>query len=338
MLFLMPFVVGCFLVCTIYGVRAFSRHFLEENRGRLQKAREDHEQMIQERENVLKEKKRREREAIEIFTLYEMTREIAKKFKEEEAFEVFNAKLKDNVSFKECRFVSGAVIPQDPGNDDKNNFIFELRSKREKIGYLVIEELLPEDRDKVNILAHQFALALRRVKLYRDIEELAITDSLTGVYTRRYFAERFEEEFKRSANRKINLSFLMIDADHFKDFNDHYGHLVGDEILRSIAGIIKGSIREIDFLGRYGGEEFCVVLPDTAKQGAILAAERMRVAVEERPIKAYDVSVNVTVSAGIATFPFDGKTAMEIVDKADWALYRAKKEGRNRVCAFGVYE
>ena len=188
------------------------------------------------------------------------------------------------------------------------------------------------------ILGHQFALALRRVKLYEEIEELAVTDSLTGVHTRRYFIERFEEELKRSITRKIDLSLLMIDVDYFKTFNDKYGHLTGDQILHGVGKVIKDHIREIDIVGRFGGEEFCVVLPVTDRYGANFAAERIRSAVETTAIKAYDTTVRVTVSIGIATFPADGKTSAEVIDKADWALYRAKKKGRNCICAFGVYE
>ena len=130
----------------------------------------------------------------------------------------------------------------------------------------------------------------------------------------------------------------MIDVDFFKTFNDKYGHLVGDQILREIGTIIKANIREIDIAGRYGGEEFCVVLPDTDVPGAQLAAERIRKSTEETEIKAYDTTVKVTISIGMATFPADGHLMDELIDKADWALYRAKKLGRNKICAFGIYK
>ena len=130
----------------------------------------------------------------------------------------------------------------------------------------------------------------------------------------------------------------MVDIDFFKTYNDKYGHLTGDQILREIAGIIKDNIREIDIIGRYGGEEFCVVLPDTDNGGAGYVAERIRSAVEEATIKAYDTTVKATVSLGIAVYPQDGKEMTELIDKADWALYRAKKQGRNQICAFGKYD
>ena len=187
-------------------------------------------------------------------------------------------------------------------------------------------------------MAHQFALALRRLKLYKDIETLAITDGLTGAYTRRYFIERFDEEIKRASLRKSNLSLLMIDADHFKMINDQHGHLAGDQVLKEISNIIQENVREIDIVGRFGGEEFCVVLPDTDMGGARLVAERIRKSAEKRLIKAYDSALRVTLSIGLAIYPSDGKLLEELMDKADWALYRAKSQGRNCVVAFGLYQ
>jgi diguanylate cyclase (GGDEF)-like protein len=196
----------------------------------------------------------------------------------------------------------------------------------------------PKDNEKFTILAHQFALALRRLKLYKDIETLALTDGLTGVYTRRYFIERFDEEVKRSSLHKTSLSFLMIDADHFKMVNDQHGHLTGDLVLKEISNIIQENVREIDIVGRFGGEEFCVVLPDTEMEGARVVAERIRKSAEKRSIKAYDNTLHVTLSIGIAVYPSDGKFVEELMDKADWALYRAKSQGRNCVVAFGLYK
>jgi len=106
--------------------------------------------------------------------------------------------------------------------------------------------------------------------------------------------------------------------------------------LCEIARIIRDNIREIDSVGRYGGEEFCVVLPDTDKEGARYVAERIRESVEKTSIKAYDTRVKATISIGVATFPDDAKKSSELIDKADWALYRAKKLGRNKVCILGI--
>ncbi len=272
-------------------------------------------------------------EANEIFVLYELMKDITKSISQQEAFNIFKQKLKEHVRFRECRF-----IPSPEGKSEdykgKGEFVFPLRARDEYFGKLFIRGASPEDEDKIVILANQFALALRRVSLYQKIERVAITDSLTGVNTRRYALARFKEEIKRSGMRRIKLSFLMIDIDHFKKCNDKYGHLTGDKILREVGSIIKTNIREIDIAGRYGGEEFCIILPDTDKQGAIYVAERIRKAVEASEIRAYDTVVRVTLSIGISTFPYDGKEEETLIDKADWALYRAKKLGRNRVCVF----
>jgi len=129
----------------------------------------------------------------------------------------------------------------------------------------------------------------------------------------------------------------MIDVDYFKGFNDKHGHLVGDQVLRSISLLVEENIREIDYVGRYGGEEFCAVLPDTDPEGSFFVAERIRKAIEDTGVDAYDAKLKVTVSIGIANFPFDAKKSLDLIEKADWALYRSKKRGRNCVTPFGGY-
>ena len=215
----------------------------------------------------------------------------------------------------------------------KDYFIFPLQGKRRRIGCLVIKGLTEGNKEKFTILASQFALALWRVKLYGEIEKVSITDSLTEVYTRRYALGRFQEEIKRAGMRHTQLSFLMIDVDLFKDFNDKYGHLTGDQILREVGILIKENIREIDIAGRYGGEEFCVILPDTDRQGVLYAAERIRQAVEKAVIRAYDAEVQITLSIGVSTYPHNAEAIEGLIEKADSALYTAKRDGRNRVCS-----
>ena len=294
--------------------------------------------IIEQKDKAQAEKAKLEREAMQIFTLYDMTKEITRHSNEQEAFNIFLRKLKENVIIEDCQLVQdigegfkGGVLPSEYA-------VFVLKSKEKKLGVLLYKGLEPKDKEKFAILAHQFALALRRLKLYKDIETLAITDGLTGVYTRRYFIERFDEEIKRSALRKSSLSFLMIDADHFKMINDQHGHLTGDQVLKEISNIIQENVREIDIVGRFGGEEFCVVLPDTDLEGARVVAERIRKSAEKRLIKAYDNTLRVTLSIGMAIYPSDGKLLEELMDKADWALYRAKSQGRNCVVAFGLYQ
>jgi diguanylate cyclase (GGDEF)-like protein len=226
------------------------------------RAKNVYQEFIEHKTRAIAEKNRLEKESAQIFTLYEMTKDITKNFNEAEAFKTFLKKLKENIQFEDCRILDVSLEKLKEIRSAKDYTIFPLRSKERKLGYLIYKGVAEENREKFAILAHQFALALRRIKLYQDIERLAITDSLTEVHTRRYFLERFEEEIGRAALRKTPLSILMLDVDHFKNFNDLYGHLTGDRILKTIGQIIKDNIREIDIAGRFGGEEFCVVLPD----------------------------------------------------------------------------
>lgn len=304
----------------------------------IQKKRDIYEEKLIRKKDLVREKLDLEEETLKIFTLYEMTREITRSLSDEEAFEIFKSKLQKHVQFSECRIYEAHDIEVKSLTDAPDFLLFTLQSKSKQMGYLSFKGIKATDREKVMILGHQFALALRRVKLYEEIERIAITDSLTGLFTRRYAFGRFQEEMHRSKDKKYKLSILMIDVDFFKKFNDNFGHLTGDQVLREISNIVRQNIREIDIPGRYGGEEFFIILPDTDRDGALYAAERIRKATEETLIKAYDATIKATVSVGIATYPQDGTTAEELIDKADWALYRSKKLGRNRVSSFGVYD
>ena len=308
----------------------FGRQLKEEEKTRHEILKQSLERFVTEKSTLEEKKKDLADEAFKIFTLYEMTKEITRQVSEEEAFEIFKRHLSQHVILKDCRFLE--PLSTDVKGMSADHFIFTLQDKRGKIGFLAIEGLDENDQEKVVILGHQFALALRRVNLYREIEKIAITDSLTDVHTRRHLMERLQEELSRSKARKIKMSVLMIDVDHFKSFNDQYGHLTGDQILRKMAQILKENIREIDIAGRFGGEEFCVLLPDTDRDGAQYAAERIRQATEKTAIEAYDNTVKATVSIGLATFPKDGQNIDELIEKADQALYQAKQSGRNRVC------
>jgi len=203
-------------------------------------------------------------------------------------------------------------------------------------GILMLEDL---DEDKTD-LAHTFAgflaLTLRKIKLYARVQELAITDELTQVFVRRHFHDVYQDELNRAKDKNEEACFLMLDLDKFKNCNDTFGHLVGDVILRETAKIIKQSIREIDIVGRYGGEEFCVFLPQTELENGIDVAERIRKSVEKYIFHAYDETLRITVSIGISSFPHDAYDSLELVEKADLALYYAKRKGRNRVIAYST--
>ncbi len=206
-----------------------------------------------------------------------------------------------------------------------------LVSEEKIVGILYIENISKIYFENFMILSSQFAIELQKVILYKKVQEMAITDSLTEVSTRRYFLESFRGEIRRSMRRKSSMSFLMIDLDYFKEKNDKFGHLVGDVILREIAKILKSNLREIDMIGRYGGEEFSVVLAGIDRVGAFQVAERLRSSIEHSVFKAYDEKVSSTISIGIASFPEDGVDENTLIESADRALYKAKEDGRNRV-------
>lgn len=199
-------------------------------------------------------------------------------------------------------------------------------------GVLYIENIHGTHFENFIILAAQFAIQFQKVILYKKVQEMSITDSLTEISTRRYFLERFLEEIRRSMRHKSNLAFLMLDLDHFKEKNDRFGHLVGDVILKEVAVILKSDLREIDIIGRYGGEEFSIVLAGTGREGAFQVAERIRQSTEGAVFKAYDEAVSTTVSIGVSVFPDDGVDREALIETADKALYKAKETGRNRVC------
>ena len=285
---------------------------------------------------VLKEKQikednlKKEEEVIKIMNLYEMTKEICEFLEEDKIFLSFKKGLKKFVHFKECNFLTSIV-----SQDSLNNFeVIPLVSDNDSYGFLTIEDFKEEERPVLEILVAQFVTSLKRSRLYKRIQELSITDSLTRVFTRKYSYDRFEEEIRRSEELNLPLSFVMIDIDNFKPFNDKYGHLVGDVILRNIAEIIKANCREIDLIGRYGGEEFMVILPMTSKDGAVFAAERIRKSIESTKIKAFDELLSVTVSIGMVSFAQDTKTSQELIDKADAALYHSKRTGKNKVSVY----
>ncbi|HET8644643.1 MAG TPA: GGDEF domain-containing protein, partial [Vicinamibacteria bacterium] len=182
-------------------------------------------------------------------------------------------------------------------------------------------------------VAGQAHIVMQNSRLFERVQQLAIRDSLTEVFNHRYAVDLVQQEVARVARyREGAMSVLMMDIDHFKAVNDRLGHLAGDVVLRDIARLLREGLREVDSVGRYGGEEFVVILPETRPPDALHTAERLREQVERHVFEAGDHSIRVTVSVGVASFPSEGvDSAATLLSAADRALYRAKENGRNRV-------
>ena len=169
----------------------------------------------------------------------------------------------------------------------------------------------------------------------RQFEEMANRDGLTGLYNHRYFQETILNDFQRAVRYHESLSCVMFDIDHFKKFNDNYGHQAGDIVLKTLGSLINKLVRDSDLSARYGGEEFVLIMYHTAPKEAFLVAERLRKAVEQHKFQADNLVLTVNISVGVASFPHpEIANAKTLIECADKALYRAKKEGRNRVIVF----
>ncbi|AKF07546.1 diguanylate cyclase [Sandaracinus amylolyticus] len=185
--------------------------------------------------------------------------------------------------------------------------------------------------------------AMLRIKRSHDdlgaarerLQRLAVQDELTGLYNVRYLNSRLTEEYKRAERHRDPLALAMIDVDHFKQVNDRFGHEAGDAVLREVGVRLKKSVREIDVVTRYGGEEFVVLLPSTHLAGALVVADRVARTLREEPFDVAGTKMPVTASIGLALFPSRGvHSKEELLRSADRALYRAKDEGRDRICVF----
>lgn len=160
-------------------------------------------------------------------------------------------------------------------------------------------------------------------------------DSLTGLLTRRRFDDELKRTLEKAKNGEGTLSLAFLDIDHFKLINDTYGHSTGDAVIQNVVAHVRQALGAATLLGRYGGEEFAVLLPGVEREQALLALERARLEVEKpQPFLSgkKKVELTVTVSGGISAFPLDGRTESEMIRKADQALYRAKATGRNKIC------
>ena len=214
--------------------------------------------------------------------------------------------------------------------------IVPLRTDKGSLGALFLPRSgsgQPYDVQEIQYITHivRFAsIAIENASLFRQ----ATTDRMTGLFSHHFFEKTLDEELERARRYKTTFSLVMFDIDHFKKFNDAYGHLQGDRIIREIARLLTKSIRQVDFPARYGGEEFAVILPAVNVKGALVVAERLRKRVEAFGFPSLNGGdpLHVTISVGVTEFdPESAYAPSEIIRDADRALYQSKENGRNKV-------
>lgn len=215
-------------------------------------------------------------------------------------------------------------------------FCLPLVHRNQRIGVIEIlnksgRRFSEEDRSLMNMLVRPLAVALSTIRMFDHAERLTNTDDLTKLYNYRYLMHYLEAEVKRCLRYKKKVSLLFIDVDGFKRVNDTYGHLVGSLALSEIGQVLRKILRETDVIGRYGGDEFVVVLPETPLNGALAIAERIRKKIEDYEFVAQDLSIHLTVSLGVANCPKHTLAADGLIKKADAAMYRAKELSKNTI-------
>lgn len=240
-----------------------------------------------------------------------------------------------------------SVLTRDVQTDDRfSGASFDFRSAivsplsvmKRPVGFARLENSKPDaytndDLRTVDLFTTVAGLALENIQYLENVNDLASHDALTQLFTHRAFQTRLQEEVLRAGRAQQPLSIIMCDVDHFKKYNDQYGHQAGDSLLRTVAGILTQSVRPIDFVARYGGEEFSLILPGMAKPEGAALAEQIRQKVAQTPFSFGGHRSSVTMSFGVASFPADAMGAGQLLHAADERLYRSKKSGRNQVSA-----
>jgi diguanylate cyclase (GGDEF)-like protein len=206
------------------------------------------------------------------------------------------------------------------------------------LGVLYLYDHQPRDfaerqLDLLAIFSSFAVMSIDNASLHTKTKRMAITDGLTGLHNSRYFKQVFPYELSRARRYAKPLSLIMMDIDHFKNLNDTYGHPKGDQVLAGVGKVLSNSLRAADFSFRYGGEEFAVLLPETRLEGAFLVAESLRDKMSKSlsPLLGTEAEQQITISFGVACFPNDGSSTDQLLKHADQCLYKAKKQGRNRV-------
>jgi len=232
----------------------------------------------------------------------------------------------DSINSQEMRLVSSLISSPLISNDSLLGLL-RLESKKGNF-------FNQDDLRFFSLIADLGAVALENSLLFQKTQDLAIHDDLTTLYTRGYFIDRLRDEVRRCQRLDQHLSLMMIDIDFFKQYNDKFGHIVGDLVLKKMGILLKDVLSEWDpLLCRFGGEEFLVMLSGVDKKKSLIIAEELRQRIQKEKIMLRRQDTFITVSIGVASLPLDTKDEDELVQKADKAMYAAKEKGRNQVCS-----
>jgi diguanylate cyclase (GGDEF)-like protein len=218
----------------------------------------------------------------------------------------------------------------------RSGLAIPIKVMRQPAGFLRITSKNPdvfgaEEARAAVLLVAMAAMSLENIKFYEQVQAQAVRDPLTQLYSHKAFQSQLQEELLRSGRSQAPLSLVMADIDHFKSYNDRYGHQAGDSLLKTVSAILNSFARPVDFAARYGGEEFCLILPNFVRSEAVEIANQIRLRVVAQPFFFQGNKSSVTLSLGVASFPQDATSASQIIRAADERLYQAKRGGRNQV-------
>jgi diguanylate cyclase (GGDEF)-like protein len=242
----------------------------------------------------------------------------------------------------ENRMVVSQAVQHLRGIDDIE-FAAPILFKERLIGVMGLSKIKISDGNEmrfISMIADLAGVSLQNCEFLGTAKEEAITDALTGLYNRRYFFEKAREAAPKAIKHHSPISIFIFDIDHFKKYNDMHGHPEGDYLLKELSRILKENSREGDVTARYGGEEFIVLMPDTDKEGAVVYGEKIRKVIESYPFRHREKQPlgYLSVSGGVASFPFDGSSIEAVIRCADEALYESKRSGRNMITRYEPFQ